>query len=88
MIFDVHTHVPKIFVSVRVDFFSFQGFHEALATRIVVRIRRPTHARDYLVRLSTEEKTRRTSGGCGGEKVGGTAASVVGEWRGVRTTAQ
>jgi hypothetical protein len=31
---DVHTHVPKVFVSVRVDFFSFQGFHEALATGI------------------------------------------------------
>jgi hypothetical protein len=25
---------------------------------------------------------------CGGEKAGGPAASVVGEWRGVRATAQ
>ena len=34
------------------------------------------------------EKCQETSGGCRGEKVGGTAASVVGRRRGVRTIAQ
>ncbi len=34
------------------------------------------------------EKCQEASGGCGGEKAGGTPASVVGEWRGIRTTAQ
>jgi hypothetical protein len=33
------------------------------------------------------EKCEEASRGCGGEKASGTAASVVGEWRGVRTTA-
>jgi transposase len=34
------------------------------------------------------EKCQETSGCCGGQKVGDTTASVVGEWRGVRTIAQ
>ena len=34
------------------------------------------------------KNARKTSCCCGGQKVGGTTASVVGEWRGVRTTAQ
>jgi transposase len=34
------------------------------------------------------EKRQETGSGCGSSQAGGTAASVVGEWRGVRTAAQ
>jgi hypothetical protein len=41
-----------------------------------------------LIARARREKCQETSGCCGGPKVGGTATSVVGKWRGVRTTAQ
>ena len=34
------------------------------------------------------KSAKKASRGCGGEKASGTAPSVVGEWRGIRTTAQ
>ena len=39
-------------------------------------------------RDTRREKRQETGGGGGGTEAGGTAASVVGEWRGVRTAAQ
>jgi hypothetical protein len=33
-LFDVHTHVPNVFVAVRVDFFPFQRLHEAFAASV------------------------------------------------------
>ena len=46
---DVRAQVLEIPIIVGVDLFALERLHEALTTGIVVRIRRPAHARNHLV---------------------------------------
>src|SRR5262250_1704472 len=46
---DVPAQMPEISIPVRVDLFSLQRLQKTLAARVVVRVRRPTHARNHLV---------------------------------------
>ena len=48
---DVFAQVLKINVIVSIDLFALERLHKTLTTGIVVWIRRPTHARNHLVRL-------------------------------------
>ena len=49
--FDVPAQVIEIHIIIGVDLFSLERLHKALTTRIVVRVRWPTHARNNLVLL-------------------------------------
>jgi integrase len=44
--FDVHPQMIQVIVLVSVDFLPLQRIHEALTTRVVIRIGRSTHARN------------------------------------------
>ena len=46
---DVAAQVLEIGIIVGIDLFALECLHKALATGIVVRIRRPTHARNDLM---------------------------------------
>src|SRR6202162_6709009 len=48
-LFDVHPQMIQVIVLVSVDFLLLQRFHEALTTRVVIRIGRSTHARNHAV---------------------------------------
>ena len=53
VLIDEGCHVPmymlKITIRIRVDFLPLERLHEALATGIVVGVRRPAHAREHLM---------------------------------------
>src|SRR6185369_1719127 len=49
--FDVAAQVSEITIVIGVDLFVLERLHEALTTSIVVGVRRPTHARNYLMLL-------------------------------------
>src|SRR5260370_38711232 len=46
---DVSAQVIEILIVVGIDLFAFERLYKALTTGVVVRVRRPTHARNHLV---------------------------------------
>jgi hypothetical protein len=47
---NVRTQVVEISIGIGIDLLPLERLHEALTTGVVIRVRRPAHARDHVVR--------------------------------------